>query len=121
MSAHRGTGRPHHNDSDFQLRTAMGELTDPYEFARVREMKSSENHRDGTTTKVFADGVSANDIRQGALGDCYLLSAISIIAHSRPELIKKIFHPDSRTYTDEGMYSVMLYNGKVPTIITIDD
>ena len=51
----------------------------------------------GTTT-VFSDGVSAGDVKQGMLGDCYLLSAMSIIAHSRPELIKKIFHPESRVY-----------------------
>lgn len=33
---------------------------------------------------VFDDGVSACDIKQGGLGDCYLLSAMSVIAHSRP-------------------------------------
>ena len=70
---------------------------------------------------MFADGVSANDIRQGGLGDCYLLSAMSIIAHSRPELIKKIFHPESRIYRYEGIYSLMLYSGKKPTVVTVDD
>jgi len=37
--------------------------------------------------KVFHDGAAANDIRQGELGDCYLLSAFSVIAHSRSDLI----------------------------------
>ena len=46
---------------------------------------------------------------------------MSIIAHSRPELIKKIFHPESRIFRFEGIYSIMLYNGKVPTVITVDD
>ena len=69
---------------------------------------------------MFSDGVSANDIMQGSLGDCYLLAAFSIIAHSRPELIKKMFHPDSREYREDGIYTVMLYrNG--PKIITLDD
>ena len=45
---------------------------------------------------VFDDGVNAGDIKQGELGDCYLLSAMSVIAHSRPDLIQKIFHPQSR-------------------------
>jgi hypothetical protein len=36
---------------------------------------------------IFSDGISATDIKQGSLGDCYLLSAMSVIAHSRPELI----------------------------------
>lgn len=84
-------------------------------------VSSGESHREGTTTTVFADGVSAGDIRQGALGDCYLLSAMSIIAHSRPELITKIFHPESRVLRFEGLYSIMLYSGKKPTIITVDD
>lgn len=38
-------------------------------------------------TVVFADGVSALDIHQGQLGDCYLLSAMSVIAHTRPALL----------------------------------
>ena len=46
---------------------------------------------------------------------------MSIIAHSRPELIKKIFHPESRTYRQEGIYSIMLYNGKVANVVTVDD
>jgi len=46
---------------------------------------------------------------------------MSIIAHTRPELIKKIFHPESRTFRFEGIYSVMLYNGKVPSVISVDD
>jgi hypothetical protein len=36
---------------------------------------------------MFLDGASAIDVIQGGLGDCYLLSAMSVIAHSRPELI----------------------------------
>ena len=46
---------------------------------------------------------------------------MSIIAHSRPELIKKIFHPESRVLRQEGIYSIMLYNGKVANVITVDD
>ena len=44
---------------------------------------------------MFDDGVSACDILQGGLGDCYLLSAMSVIAHSHPGLIKRLFHPMS--------------------------
>ena len=46
---------------------------------------------------------------------------MSIIAHQRPELIRKIFHPESRIYRYEGIYSVMLYCGKTPVIVTVDD
>jgi len=70
--------------------------------------------------QVF-DGVDACDIKQGGLGDCYLLSAMSVLAHSRPELIKKIFHPESQSYKSNGMYSVMFYRNRKPVVITIDD
>lgn len=71
--------------------------------------------------KVFSDSVDANDIRQGALGNCYLLSAMSVIAHSRPNLLKKIFHPACREYRKDGAYVVMMYSGGKPVLITVDD
>jgi len=70
---------------------------------------------------VFDAGVNANDIKQGTLGDCYLLSAMSVIAHSRPELITRIFHPQCHTPQENGMYTVMFYRNRKPVIITIDD
>lgn len=71
--------------------------------------------------KVFDDGVSACDIKQGSLGDCYLLSAMSVIAHAKPELIQKIFHPKSREYQDCGLYTLMFFKNRKPVIITLDD
>ena len=46
---------------------------------------------------------------------------MSIVAHQRPELLRKIFHPESRIYRSEGAYSVMFYQGKVPYVVTVDD
>ena len=42
---------------------------------------------------VFDDTVSGCDVKQGELGDCYLLSAMTVIAHVKPHLIQKMFHP----------------------------
>ena len=71
---------------------------------------------------VFDDGVNCKDIMQGILGDCYLLSAMSVTAHERPEMITRIFHPDSRTFQVEtGQYVVMLYKYRKPVIVVIDD
>jgi len=121
LNAVRGSGNSNHNDADFEQSKATGEMKGSYSYVRAQDMVSSEGARNGTTTAVFTDGVDANDIRQGSLGDCYLLSAMSIIAHSRPELIKKIFHPESRTYRNEGIYTIMLYNGKTANLVTVDD
>jgi len=93
-------------------------------MVRAKDMEST---RDGglkaqnEKTTIFADGVSAGDIRQGSLGDCYLLSAMSVIAHSRPELLKKIFHPQSRQIRDDGLYTIMMYQGRSPVVLTVDD
>jgi len=78
-----------HIDDDFDFETAKGDFSSQNEFGyvRVEEMASNENDTQGQKTTVFSNGVSAGDIKQGSLGDCYLLSAMSIIAHSRPELI----------------------------------
>ena len=70
---------------------------------------------------VFDDGLSACDILQGGIGDCYLLSAMSVIAHSRPELLKKIFHTKSREYQENGLYCLMFYRNRRPVVIHVDD
>ena len=90
-------------------------------YLRSKEIVSHGASLENTQTQVFHDGVSASDIRQGSLGDCYLLSAMSVVAHARPELLKKIFHPDSRTYRSDGLYTMMFYSAKQPVVITVDD
>lgn len=70
---------------------------------------------------IFSNGSSATDIRQGGLGNCFLLSAMSVIAHSRPDLLQEMFHPDCREVREDGLYSLLLYRNKRPVIVTIDD
>lgn len=113
-------------DSQFDFDTAKENFSlknqdIQFDYVRVKEMKSNVNHKPNEKTVMFGDGVSANDIMQGSLGDCYLLSAFSIVAHTRPELIKKLFHPMSRSYREDGIYSLMLYSSSGPQVITVDD
>jgi hypothetical protein len=86
-----------YSDETFTKQIALDNLGKDYEWKRVKDLnfRTPMNYSekvDSTKIKVFSDSVTANDIHQGALGDCYLLSAMSVLAHSRPGLLKKIFH-----------------------------
>eukprot|EP00359_Climacostomum_virens_P011706 CAMPEP_0204909838 /NCGR_PEP_ID=MMETSP1397-20131031/8468_1 /ASSEMBLY_ACC=CAM_ASM_000891 /TAXON_ID=49980 /ORGANISM="Climacostomum Climacostomum virens, Strain Stock W-24" /LENGTH=563 /DNA_ID=CAMNT_0052079783 /DNA_START=101 /DNA_END=1792 /DNA_ORIENTATION=- len=54
--------------------------------------------------KVF-DNIEPNDIQQGALGDCYFLSALSALAEY-PHRIKRLF--DTQDYEAAGAYVVYM-------------
>lgn len=72
----------------------------------------------GPNYDIFYQEIEPNDIRQGQLGDCYLLSSLSSLAE-RPFVVKKIFNPTEKN--QYGLYSVWLnVNGSWENII-IDD
>lgn len=64
---------------------------------------------------LFVDDPSPNDIRQGYLGDCYLLCSIASLAE-QPTLIRRLFHfPDVNPH---GVLGVWLFiNGKWKLVI----
>lgn len=72
----------------------------------------------GTEYDVFVQNIEPNDIRQGQLGDCYLLSSLSSLAE-RPFVVKKIFQPDQKN--DYGIYSIWLNVNGAWTNVIIDD
>ena len=48
-----------------------------------------------------ADAISPNDVTQGQLADCYLLSSLAAVAQARPDLIRNIIKQNS-----DGSYTV---------------
>jgi len=49
--------------------------------------------------------ISPNDIKQGALGDCYFLSSLSALSEV-PDLVKKLFV--TSTYQATGLHGLYL-------------
>ena len=67
---------------------------------------------------MFAGGITPEDIKQGCLGNCYFLSAISALAEF-PQLIKRIFVTKKENHA--GCYVVNLCLGGEFYKIIIDD
>ena len=55
----------------------------------VKWYRMSEHKVEGKKCCLFQDGVDINDIDQGALGDCYFLSAIGVLG---PKATKMMFY-----------------------------
>ena len=71
-----------------------------------------------TSPQMFCDGVSAGDVVQGALSDCWILSALSILA-TKPKLLTKLIV--SERCKAQGIYVMQFFkNGQWQTVM-IDD
>ena len=70
------------------------------------------------TIKVCSNDIGPNDIQQGELGDCYLLSALSVLAEQK-SFIKRLFH--SKNASPTGCYSIWLCDSGEWKNIIIDD
>ena len=68
--------------------------------------------------QVFQDDIHPDDVRQGRLGDCWLMCALSACAEF-PGLIKKLF-PDGTKHAN-GLYRVKLCLGGAWRTIVVDD
>lgn len=83
------------------------------EWKRPREFMQGE-------IAVFLDSISASDINQGALGDCWFLSALAALTEF-PELVRDIFVDASETYNEQGVYTLLFYKNGVEQLVRVDD
>lgn len=74
------------------------------EYQQVEDMKGLEGSGE---FELFKDSIEPNDINQGGVGDCWLISAIAAIAHY-PEDVRFLFLDD--TYQKDGHYRVRLFD-----------
>jgi len=68
---------------------------------------------------VFRGEPDPCDIKQGALGDCWLMSAISVLASAHPKLVKDIFV--TKEWNAAGVYQLRLCIDGAWQTVTLDD
>ncbi|MFN7900100.1 MAG: pre-peptidase C-terminal domain-containing protein [Synechococcaceae cyanobacterium] len=68
-----------------------------------------------TSGSLFQSGISADDIDQNALGDCYYLSTLSSIALEQPAYIQNMFIDNG-----DNTFTVRFFNNSVADYVTVD-
>lgn len=75
----------------------------------------STGYRNFASTPLFTDGPEYNDIRQGNLGDCYLLASLASVAESDPNMIKQMVAP-----LGDGTFVVRFFKNGQATYLRVD-
>lgn len=71
--------------------------------------------------QLFVDSATSSDVVQGALGDCWLLSALAVVALHREGLIAQIFTPSAAEGLPPGSLTVQFWMDGRWQRVTIDD
>jgi hypothetical protein len=64
---------------------------------------------------LFQNGLSADDIYQGAVGDCYYVATLSSIAQEQPSYIENMFIDNG-----DNTFTVRFFNNGVADYVTVD-
>lgn len=75
--------------------------------------------RDIEGAVLYSDGVSHRDVQQGALGDCYFLSAISVLGG--PNVKDIILDQDNDEWRKTGCFMLRFFKDGQPETVIIDD
>jgi Calpain family cysteine protease/Bacterial pre-peptidase C-terminal domain len=95
----------------------MEKLINKWFFGGDRPQTLNSTHvYSAVSGSLFQNGVSYLDIKQGAVGDCYLMVALTSIAHKKPEYIESMF-----TDNGDNTYTVRFYNYGVADYVTVDN
>ena len=86
-----------------------------FEWKRLNEVFTGEHD-----SLWGQSGITPNDIDQGALGNCWFLSAAAALAE-RPDRIERLFLNEQRELNEAGIYAVNFYALGVPHTVVVDD
>lgn len=70
------------------------------------------------TPSLFVDGISQGDVIQGSLGDCWMISALAVLAQHGADLLRDLVvseHPEA------GFYQFRFWKNGQWRLVTVDD
>lgn len=90
------------------------------ELSKIEWRSCAEVCGKGGGMNLFYDDINPSDIRQGSLGDCWLLSAFACLANY-PGAIQRVFH--NKTINQYGKYKFKLFSRPLEKwiVVKIDD
>ena len=101
-------------DSTFQVPQCLGSQIDGSEIKWLRP------HEIVDSPKMFVGGTDQDDIVQGALGNCWLLSAMAVLAMNR-ELISQVVPDQDISSSSSGKVTIKFFNAGKWEKVEIDD
>ena len=93
------------------------DTVDSYPLSEKAVWKRPTEYMTGTP-HLFVNDPDPNDIRQGALGNCWFLASLAALAES-PALVKRLFITNE--YNDFGIYKLRICKNGEWVVVTIDD
>ncbi|MEH2327189.1 MAG: CARDB domain-containing protein [Nostoc sp.] len=93
----------------------MEKLIGKWFLGSDRPTASSTANYKAISGSLFQNGISADDIKQGALGDCYYVSTLSSIAQEKSNYIQNMFIDNG-----DNTFTVRFFNNGVGNYITVD-
>ena len=74
----------------------------------------------GSPWKIIRDSVRPDDVRQGAVGNCWFVGALTILARQKPHLVHRLI-PFEQEYNEYGAYLIRLCKDGVWRNVIVDD
>jgi subtilase family serine protease len=118
-------GNLYAGSSDTQMEKLIGKWFLGTDRPNPLSEGDSANQNGGTNTgdktyravsgSLFQNGISVNDINQGALGTCYYLATLSSIAQEKASYIQDMFIDNG-----DNTYTVRFFNNGVANYVTVD-
>jgi len=113
------------NDNDFFGENAINRGFGGNDYGieswkRIKDMRDNKNIKI-TNPQVITKGLGAGDIGQGQIGDCWFLSALSVVAYNRPDLLKSLIHEKCRSHREDGIYVIRFFKMGQQKIVYVDD